>query len=163
MPAKTPTTEHQHTLQARRLGGVLRARRRALGINMTAAAEAAGMSRVTWHRLEKGEPSVAWGSMLAAATVLGLDLRLAENRDDGMAADPSIDEFLPLRIRLAEFPGLRRLAWQVGEGVEILTPREAFGLYARNLRHLDMEALSARERSLLHALREVFGEAEAGV
>lgn len=130
---------------------------------MTAAAEAAGMSRVTWHRLERGESSVAWGSMLAAVTVLGLDLRLTRNPDDGMAAEPSLDGFLPLRIRLADFPGLRRLAWQVGGGVENPTPREALGLYARNACHLDTDALSTRERALLHALSEVFGVMAADV
>lgn len=163
MPLNTSTTEHVHVTPAQRLGESLRTRRKAQGINMTAAAEAAGISRVTWHRLEKGESSVAWGSMLTAAAVLGLDVRFAGSGDDNVAAEPSIEGFLPLRIGLADFPGLRRLAWQVGEGVEILTPREAFGLYARNARHLDFDALSVRERSLLHTLREVFGEMPAGV
>lgn len=101
--------------------------------------------------------------MLAVAVALGLDLRLVGAGDDDVEATPPLKDFLPLRIRLADFPGLRRLAWQVSEGVEILTPCEAFGLYARNARHLDMDALSARERSLLLALREVFGEMTAGV
>ncbi len=163
MPTRKPTPDQPNTLQARHLGSALRARRKALGINMAAAAEVAGMSRVTWHRLEKGEPGVAWGFVLAAAAALGLDLRLGDPGDAAMEAAPRLDEFLPLRIHLADFPGLRRLAWQVGEGVEALTPREAFGLYARNLRHLDTDALSTRERWLLHALREVYGEVDAGV
>ena len=157
MPA--PTQPVDVRMQA--MGAALRTRRKALGINMTAAAEAARMSRVTWHRLEKGEPRVAWGSLWAAATVLGMELRLG---DAGVGEAPLVSgESLPLRIRLADFPGLRRLAWQVGEGVQTLTPREAFGLYSRNARHLDLPALDERERSLLHALREVFGEAAAGV
>ena len=38
------------------LGARIRARRKSLGVNATAAAESAGMSRVTLHRIEKGEP-----------------------------------------------------------------------------------------------------------
>ena len=62
--------------QARTLGAELRAHRKSLGISMTVAAETAGISRVTWHRLEKGERQVAWGSLLAAAEVLGMELHL---------------------------------------------------------------------------------------
>ena len=58
------------TEAARILGEKLRERRKNLGINMTSAAEAARISRVTWHRLEKGEVSVALGSLLAAAEAL---------------------------------------------------------------------------------------------
>lgn len=153
-------TDHPSTTPPQRLGQTLRLRRKALGINMTAAAEAAGISRVTWHRLEMGEPSVAWGSLLAAAAVLGLQLRL----DDGSERPGStVEASLPLRIRLADYPGLRRVAWQVGEGVDALTPREAFGLYTRNARHLELESLSMDERALLRALSEIFGEAAPGV
>lgn len=151
--------------QARQLGAALRARRNVLGVSMTAAAEAAGMSRVTWHRLEKGEASVAWGSLLAAAGVLGMALHL----DIGMALGDSgpsaalLEDALPLHIRLADYPGLRRLAWQVGNAVDALSPREAFGLYTRNARHLHLDELSPAEQSLLRALRDVFGETVANV
>jgi transcriptional regulator with XRE-family HTH domain len=142
--------------RAIQLGAALRTRRKALGINMTAAADAAGMSRATWHRLERGETGVAWGLLLAAAAALDLDLRLLEaEADDGRRGTPAADA-LPLTIRLAEFPGLRRLAWQVGEGVDTLTPREALGLYERNARHLDEASLPRHELALLRALRAVF-------
>jgi hypothetical protein len=47
---------------------------------------------------------------------------------------------------------LRALAWQV-HGTETLTPAEALGIYERNARHLDMQAMSANELALLQALR----------
>ena len=145
-----------------RLGDSLRARRKQLGINMIAAAEAAGISRVTWHRLEKGEPSVAWGSLLAAAAVLGLELCLARTDDDARSVSEEV-EVVPRRIRLADHPGLRRLAWQVSEDLETLTPREAYGLYARNARHLVLDRLPERERRLLRTLQDLFGEVVQGV
>lgn len=158
MPADQTTMAVEPETPLRQLGAALRARRKRLGIHMTAAAEAAGISRVTWHRLEKGEPGVACGSLAAAAAALDLQLRLEGAADDDAPEVPTIAGSLPLQIRLAEFPRLRRLAWQVGDGVDALTPREAFGLYARNLRHLDTEGLAPRERALLHALQTVFGE-----
>ncbi len=144
--------------QALRLGQTLRAARQALGISMTAAAEAAQISRVTWHRLEKGEPTVALGLMLAAARVLELDLHLQPfQASTGGAADALAGKSLPLQIRLEDYPQLRQLAWQVGDGRQTLTPREALGLYERNWRHVQAELLEPREQALLDGLREVFG------
>lgn len=146
---------------AARFGRTLRARRKALRITMVAAAEAAGISRVTWHRLEKGEASVAWASVLAAAAVLGLRVQAIEDAGQTNASPPlqAEDGWVPLHIPLTEFPGLRRLAWQVNEHIETLSPREAYGLYERNVRHLDEEALSDPERTLLRALRALFAGA----
>ena len=143
------------------LGDALRDRRKQLGINMTAAAEAAHISRVTWHRLEKGRPSVAWGALLAAASAVGLRLELTAALSAGRPEAPhpiNLDEVLPLHIPLKEFLGLRQLAWQVGDAVETLTPREAFGLYTRNSRYLQDIKLSERESALIEALHTVYGE-----
>ena len=144
------------TDRAIQLGAALRKRRKALGINMTAAAEAAGMHRATWHRLEQGETGVAWGLLLAATTALGLDLRILVPGDEDTDRAAPLADALPLKIRLEDFPALRRLAWQVGEGVDTLTPREALGLYERNARHIDEPALMPHEKALLHMLRTVF-------
>lgn len=143
---------------AGQLGQALRQRRKTLGISATAAAEAARVSRVTWHRLEKGEPTVALGSLVGAANVLGLDVRLQPS--GAVAVEPVIAETaaaLPLHIRLDDYPQLRSLAWQVGDGAQVLSPREALGMYERNWRHLQPELLEPRERALIDALREVFG------
>lgn len=146
------------------LGQAVRARRKAMGITTTAAAEAAGMSRVTWHRLEKGESTVALGSWLAAARVLGMALLLPGDAKPSPASlVPSPDDWLPLRIRLADYPQLRRLAWQVGDATETLSPREALGLYGRNWRHVQPELLEPKERALIDALRQAFGEDALGV
>lgn len=139
------------------LGLVLRARRKALGISMAAAAEAAQISRVTWHRLEKGEVTVALGSLLAAARVLGLDLRLQAAGPTSPMAEYPLDAWLPLHIRLGDYPQLRRLAWQVGDATQAVSPREALGLYQRNWRHLQPELLEPKERALIAALRQVYG------
>lgn len=143
--------------QALRLGLALRNARQALGITVTAAAQAAQVSRVTWHRLEKGEPTVALGALLAAAGVLDMTLSLVPLGAEGMPARPFPEEHLPLQIPLADYPQLRQLAWQVGDRQQVLTPREALGLYERNWRHVQHAALQPREQALLDALRRVFG------
>lgn len=125
---------------------------------MASAAEAAGMSRASWHRLEKGEPGVAVGLLLAAAEALGLDLELAPASTPGAeSALRDLEEQLPLRIRLEDFPQLRRVAWQVKDGSQVLAPHEALALYERNWRHLDRQALLPGERDLIRALRTTFG------
>jgi transcriptional regulator with XRE-family HTH domain len=163
-----PTVNLQHGFStdadtAVALGAALRTRRKALGISATAAAEAAQVSRVTWHRLEKGEPSVAFGSLLAAARVLGMVVRLHAGDAAQDAAGGRDDDRLPLRIRLDDYPQLRGLAWQVADGAQVLTPREALGLYERNWRHVQPDRLEPAELALIEALREVFGSGELRV
>lgn len=145
------------------LGLELRARRKALGISMAAAADAARVSRVTWHRLEKGEATVALGSLLAAARVLGMNLCLQVTDAVSPAAEYPLDGVLPLYIRLDDYPQLRHLAWQVGDATQVVSPREAIGLYERNWRHLQPELLEPKERALIDALRQVFGVEELRV
>lgn len=144
--------------EALRLGQALRAARQALGITVTAAAQAAQVSRVTWHRLEKGEPTVALGALMAAAQVLDMALTLVPSgAEDIRMQSRLLDDHLPLQIELADYPQLRQLAWQVGDRQQVLTPREALGLYERNWRHMQHAALELREQALLDALRGVFG------
>ena len=148
-----PTTVEDTALM---LGQTLRQRRKALGIPMTAAAETARISRVTWHRLEKGEPTVALGLLLAAAQVLGLRVKIEDGRAIEAPAPPASGDWLPLRIRLSDYPALRALAWQVGNDAATFTPREAFGLYQRNWRHVDADALQESEVALIRALKTLF-------
>jgi transcriptional regulator with XRE-family HTH domain len=150
MPAAAPAvTEHDRELLGR-LGARLRLARKQQRVSAVAAAESAGISRVTLHRIERGEPSVAVGSWIAVASALGLFLDL---REGSVVQDtPRV----PDRIRLAEYPQLSKLAWQL-EGVEELTPREALDLYERNWRHVDRLSLSTKESALINALSAQLG------
>ena len=152
MPARNPkiTDEAAHRLKF--LGERIRAQRKSLKLPATVAAEAAGMSRITWHRIEKGEPAVTMGAWFNAVTVLGLALDIAEDT----ATEPDRQGWIPTRIRLADYPELQRLAWHV-QGTDELTPREAMDIYERNHRHLNLEDLTPNERQLLDALSLAFG------
>lgn len=63
---------------------------------------------------------------------------------------------LPERVRLADFPQLERLAWQL-HGVAELSPQDALNLYERNWRHIDPATMQPAERALLQALMEQLG------
>lgn len=140
------------------LGQRIRDHRKALRINATTLAEAAGISRVTLHRIEKGEPAVTMGAYLNVIAALGLKFGFAAPL--GPSGSPQVPGreggWLPARIRLDNYPQLAQLAWQV-QGAEALSPQEAWDIYERNWRHVDAGALMEHERNLIDALRLVFG------
>jgi transcriptional regulator with XRE-family HTH domain len=148
----------------RTAGVCIRERRKQLGVSATAAAEAAGLSRVTLHRIERDEPTVSMGAYLAMFDVLGLRLQVVETSVDvgaaiptfSAASAPSTPQALPARIRLSDYPQLQRLAWQTGSATE-LTAAEALNLYERNWRHLDPATLDAAERDLVDQLVQQVG------
>lgn len=161
MPAKSPLLPSATLAALIGLGQTIRVRRRTLGISVVTAAQAAGMSRVTWHRIEKGEPSVTIGAYLSALAVLGLQL---EATLPGGAATKQTDTkaWIPVRIRLADYPQLKQLAWQL-QGDAELTPAEALSIYERNARHFDLATMDEREQDLLAALRLAMGDGVKGV
>ena len=111
------------------------------------------MSRVTLHRIERGEPAVTIGAYLNLMLALGMDFSLIGEPTPLVprGADDHAG-WIPARIRLADYPQLRQLAWQL-HGVDDLSPVEALGIYERNWRHVDLEALQESERQLVEALR----------
>lgn len=163
MPAKPPiiagsTAEHLITL-----GQQIRAHRKALRISATTTAEAAGMSRVTLHRIEKGEPAVTMGAYVNAMAALGLNFGLVTTKEP-IEENPVVNRegWIPARIRLIEYPQLKLLAWQV-HGAETLSPKQAWDIYERNRRHLDLQALTVNEQQLIDALQVAFGGGKSNV
>jgi transcriptional regulator with XRE-family HTH domain len=157
MPATHPYIGSNLTEKLKALGAQIRTQRKALRISASAASEAAGMSRVTLHRVEKGEPSVTMGAYLNAMTVLGLDFEIAWPHDPALEA--RADEkngWIPARIALKDYPQLKQLAWHV-QGLDELSPEEALSIYESNWRHIDAQSISPHERQLIDALRLALG------
>ena len=161
MSSKTQTANETVTQKLTAIGLQIRTQRKLLKINATVAAEACGISRVTLYRIEHGEPSVTIGAYMNALAALGLDLRVVSATD--AASEPSAHPplWIPARVRLADYPQLKQLAWQV-HGTDELTPAEALSIYERNARHLDMQALEPAERMLIDALRVALGDGSQG-
>jgi transcriptional regulator with XRE-family HTH domain len=155
MPAPSPQISSARKKSLRELGQRLRARRKQLKVNATTTAEAAGISRVTLHRIEQGEPSVTMGAYLSVIFALKLELELLlpgeRERQEKQTASRLPSEILP-----ADYPELKRLAWQLKKTRKI-TPKEALDLYERNWRHVDLEKLGSKERDFLKALLAAFG------
>ena len=151
MSAATPPVALPEQERLARLGERLRAARKRQRVTTVAAAQAAGISRVTLHRIERGEPTVAIGAWMAAASALGLAFDLLDANAANQASK------LPKQIRLRDYPQLKQLAWQL-HGVDEISPRQALELYERNWRHVDRPALSEDEAALIDTLsREIGG------
>ncbi|HQY08346.1 MAG TPA: helix-turn-helix domain-containing protein [Burkholderiaceae bacterium] len=168
MPTPAPTSTAGTLAQLQALGARLRAQRHGLGVSSTAAAAAAGVSRVTLHRIEKGEPSVTMGAYLNVMEALGLALLVGADATPVMTGpeagplersvrpESTEPQAAPNEIPLDSYPELRRLAWQVA-GAQTLTAQEALAVYERNWRHLDTAALQASERQLIDDLARQHG------
>lgn len=143
--------------QLQMLGDTIRLKRKRLKVSATAAAESAGVSRVTWHRIEKGEPSVSAGAYFSALTTLGLIAKVEDSVATSETPEHDFSESLPLNIKLTDFPQLKSLAWQVHD-VDVLSPKEVWGIYQRNWRYLEQSELLPHERLLIKALQRVYEE-----
>jgi len=153
MPAKAPPVGNTLATRLKALGERIRAHRERQKVSATVTAEAAGMSRVTLHRIERGEPSVTMGAYLSAIDAVGLQLEL---RDPQARQVPANAAGLPERVRLSDFPQLRRLAWQLHD-VDELSPADALNIYERNWRHVDRASLEPAEQALVQALVDQLG------
>lgn len=130
-----------------RLGARIKDHRKKLRITAEHCAQAAGISRVTLHRIEAGNPSVTIGSYLNVLGALGLTLTVP-------FPDAQADDQLPT-VKVIDYPGLRSLAWQASAGTE-LAETDALNLYERNWRHLDKGLLTDDEKLFIQHLADVY-------
>lgn len=149
MPRPAPFAGVARTTALKGLGARIRRTRKSLGVSAVTTAEAANLSRVTLHRIERGEPSVTIGAYVSVMQALGLELTV------GVVAQPTAHA-VPNAIRVADYPQLSKVAWSLGEAIEV-TPIEALSLYERNWRHIDATKMTPDERALLDALINTVG------
>jgi len=108
MAMKRPTSPLPFPVRRllRKLGSDIRDARRRRSLPAAIMAERASVTRLTLHRLERGEPGVAMGTYATVLFILGMADRLADLADvthdiTGLALE---DEHLPKRIRRARAP-----------------------------------------------------------
>jgi len=152
MPARTPRVPRTLQSTLKTIGEKLRKRRKFLKVSAIDTAESASMSRMTLYRIERGDPSVTVGAYLSICSALGLELQIV---DPDLKSPITVR--LPEKIRLADYPELRRLAWQIKK-TSLLTPVEAAQIYERNWRHIDIENLGEMERELIRQLALAFAK-----
>ncbi len=146
----------QNSLSLLSLGAQITARRKVLKVRAQSCAGAAGISRVTLHRIEKGEPSVNIGAYLQVCEALGLNLALLSSgpqelsQEKKLKKEGSSNNDMP-HIRIQDYPQLKALAWQLKADM-LLTDDEAVGIYERNKRFLDLNQINDQERVLMQRL-----------
>lgn len=123
----------------RQFGTDLRAARKRAGMTQAQLAARARIGRQKLIQIEQGRPGVAFGTCLAAAQALGLQLDLT-----------------PARVQLDTFPQLRRITWNRRD-TDTVTEAEALALYERNWHHVDQQQMPAREREFLQHLIHFHG------
>lgn len=153
MPARSPDTSRYTNDALAEIGEELRRRRKELGISAATTAEAAGMSRVTLHRIESGSPSVTIGAYMNAAAALGLQLALSKPPQPHRP--PTRDNPAEDLIRVGDHPQLQAIAWQLQADTE-LPGIDALQMYERNWRHVDRDAMSDNERALVQRLADTY-------
>ncbi len=160
MPSSAPKTSEKAIAQLREIGELIRLHRKSLGITAAATSEAAGVSRVTLHRIEKGLASVTIGAYFNVLAVLNLTCDLTELNGKSLTetdSEISTDKtgWIPAKIVLANYPQLKQIAWHI-QGIDELSPIEALEIYERNSRFIEDNKLSDDERNLIASLQLAF-------
>ena len=142
-----------------RLGAQITARRKILKVRAQVCAQVAGISRVTLHRIEKGEPTVSMGAYLQVCDAIGLHLALMPLGVGGQGLNPhenAVQNPEMPHIRIKDYPQLQALAWQLKDD-EYLTDAQVISIYERNKRFLDLNHLDERESLLIQRLVDTRG------
>lgn len=106
MDSKRPVAPIPVARALRKLGHDIRDARRRRRIPVTILAERASISRMTLHKIEKGDAGVYMGNYATVLFALGMIERLADVADpihDSVGRELE-EEQLPQRIRLPRFP-----------------------------------------------------------
>jgi transcriptional regulator with XRE-family HTH domain len=151
MPSKSPLISSTLTHDLAGIGAQIKAHRKGLKLSATVVAESAGLSRVTLHRIEKGEPSVTMGAYVSVIDALGMSLKLERSKATSGSGVQKRGTWMPTKIYLNDHLELKKISWHV-TGVEYISPGEARDIYERNWHHVDQGALIPEEKGLIEAL-----------
>ena len=86
-------------LAMKRLGTGIATARKMRGVTMALMSERAMLSRTTLARVERGDPSVAFGTYASVLFVLGLTDAIGELLRDDAVTKAQLDERIPKRVR----------------------------------------------------------------
>lgn len=141
-------------MDAVKIGKAIKQERKRLNVTAEALSGASGISRVTLHRIEKGEGASSLNSYLAVVAALNLELTLTDTVKEE-TRKVNQEDSIPVIIRLEDYPELKRLSWHI-TGRDYLKPFEAHAMYERNARHLDENDMTESEKLLMVNLNRAF-------
>lgn len=125
-------------------------------------ADHAGVSLRALQQLENGAGSTLTTCLrvlqaLGKLSVLdGLAPTTTVNPLAPQRARRTLKKRIPMRIRIADYPQLRLIAWNRRNDAT-LDDTEALALYERNWRHVEANALEPKERKLIDRLVKTVG------
>lgn len=151
MPAKFSVQSQKINKELIALGLFIKSHRKSHKITSQNAAEAAGISRMTLYRIERGDSSVTWGAYLSVLDALGLQIQIRSKNQIEKKKDQTLSP-----VKVSDYKVLKGLAWQLKDDAKI-SPKEALQIYERNWRHVQESALTQKEKKLIQSLLSMYG------
>jgi transcriptional regulator with XRE-family HTH domain len=136
------------------LGQRILLQRKKLKVAAESVALAAAISRITLHRIEKGEPGVSMGAYISVIIVLGLNLSIQEVAPKLNDAD---EEKNPCEIAIKDYPQLKLISWQLKDDA-VLNALEAKNMYERNQKYILFNEMTEHEKKLIKQLGVEFND-----
>jgi transcriptional regulator with XRE-family HTH domain len=136
------------------LGQRILLQRKKLKVAAESVALAAAISRITLHRIEKGEPGVSMGAYMSVVIALGLRLSIKEvnPRPDDIEEEKNISA-----IPIKDYPQLKLISWQLKDDA-VLNALEAKNMYERNQKYILFNEMTAHEKKLIKQLGVEFND-----
>jgi transcriptional regulator with XRE-family HTH domain len=136
------------------LGQRILLQRKKLKVAAESVALAAAISRITLHRIEKGEPGVSMGAYISVIIALGLNLSIQEVAPKLNDAD---EEKNPCEIAIKNYPQLKLISWQLKDDA-VLNALEAKNMYERNQKYILFNEMTEHEKKLIKQLGVEFND-----
>ncbi|MEN9930857.1 MAG: hypothetical protein RL604_1104 [Pseudomonadota bacterium] len=136
------------------LGQRILLQRKKLKVAAESVALAAAISRITLHRIEKGEPGVSMGAYISVIIALGLNLSIQEVAPKLNDAD---EEKNPYEIAIKDYPQLKLISWQLKDDA-VLNALEAKNMYERNQKYILFNEMTEHEKKLIKQLGVEFND-----
>jgi transcriptional regulator with XRE-family HTH domain len=136
------------------LGQRILLQRKKLKVAAESVALAAAISRITLHRIEKGEPGVSMGAYISVIIALGLNLSIQEVAPKLNDAE---EEKNPCEIAIKDYPQLKLISWQLKDDA-VLNALEAKNMYERNQKYILFNEMTAHEKKLIKQLGVEFDD-----
>ena len=130
------------------LGQKILLQRKKLRVAAESVALTAGISRITLHRIEKGEPGVGMGAYMSVIIALGLSLSIQEGAPK--LIDAKEDNLLSA-IAIKDYPQLKLISWQLKDDA-VLNAIEAKNMYERNQKYILLNEMTEQEKKLIKQL-----------
>ncbi|WP_395339532.1 helix-turn-helix domain-containing protein [Ningiella sp. W23] len=148
---------HQDSIEALKdIGAEVKQFRKSHSLTQIILAETLEIDRRTLAKLERGDASITIGTAFHILKCLGFSVSVQSPTQCEALSEALDKEYLPMQIKLSDYPVLRRCAWQL-KADDTVTPPVAFTLYQNKKSDFETRNMSRKEQSLVACLEQVYG------